>query len=154
MFAERIRKTNVLRHPAGRMALAAAVLLLAVSLFANLLGWGSQPADGLSANFQLLARIDLSRKTWQEEPVAEFSLDDSARVTLYFSLRNVNAAYFDLALSGPDGFQALILHSETYRTDDNGAGWEREFSLLPGDYHVLLTAPQNPGTLAVYWNRQ
>lgn len=153
MSAERIRKISLPRHPAGRIVLAAAVLLLALSLWVNLRGLGSQPTDGLPANFQLLASIDLSLKTWRDEPVAEFSVAESANVRLYFSLRHVDATTFDLWMSGPDGFQALILHSETYRTNDNAAGWEREFALRPGDYQVRLSAPQNPGTLAVYWNR-
>ena len=77
------------------------------------------------ADRQLLAEVDLGMKTWENEPVAQFSIDDTAEVGLYFSLQNLDTAYFELSLQGPDGYQTLILHSEDYRTDDNGAGWVR-----------------------------
>jgi len=80
----------------------------------------------------------------------QFSLEETAVVGIFFTIRDIDTTYFDLSLSGLDGDSLVILHSEDYRTDRDGGGlWEQ--SLPPGAYRLVLTAAQSPGALSVYW---
>lgn len=152
MTTNSLRKTAVTpRATMFVMAGLIVVLLGGILLLNTLVGQNGAAQYGPPLDFQFLAEIDLSIKTWEEAAVAQFSLAESAEVGLYFNLRSVDSASFDLSLQGPNSFQTLILHSETYRTDEAGAGWQRNFTLPPGDYRVMLTAVQSPGVLSIYW---
>lgn len=101
-------------------------------------------------DFKLAARIDLAARSYDGETVAEFSLAETAVVSIYYTLPNIDLTYFDLSLKEADDATHLILHSEDYQTDDNGWGvWEKHLSR--GGYQLVLTAPQTTGTLSVYW---
>ena len=81
--------------------------------------------------------------------VGEFEVAETAVITLTYLVPNVETAVFDLTLAGPED-NYVILHSEDYRTDENGGGsWEH--NLTPGSYQLLLTATQTTGTVSVYW---
>jgi len=102
-------------------------------------------------DFQLVAEVDLSTQPHDAETVGEFTLTETAVVTILYTIPNIDTAIFDLRLSGPDSESFVILHSENFRTDENGGGaWEQ--SLPAGNYRLVLTVPQTPGTLSVYWN--
>lgn len=101
-------------------------------------------------DYQQVADIDLSAQPRDAETLGQFSLDETATVGVFYSIRDIDTPYFDLRLVGPDGNEHVILHSEDFRTDQHGGGlWEE--SLPPGAYHLELTASQSPGALAVYW---
>jgi hypothetical protein len=101
-------------------------------------------------DFQFVAEVDLSVQPHAEELLGEFTLGETAVTRIFYTIPNIDTAIFDLSLSGPDGESFVILHSENFRTDENGGGaWEQ--SLPAGDYQLVLTAPQTPGTLSVYW---
>ena len=107
------------------------------------------PPDG----FQLVAEIDLKDQAFDEEIVGEFTVVETAVTTLFYTLPNADTTYFDLKLIGPDDASYLILHSENYRTDENGGGtWEQ--NLVPGSYQLILTADPGPGALSVYWGHE
>ncbi|MCB8924144.1 MAG: hypothetical protein H6652_00800 [Ardenticatenaceae bacterium] len=98
---------------------------------------------------ELLAEIDLATRPHEAAVVGEFSLAETAVITLTYLVPNVETAVFDLTLAGPED-NYVILHSEDYRTDENGGGsWEH--NLTPGSYQLLLTASQTTGTVSVYW---
>ncbi len=100
--------------------------------------------------FQLVAEVDLSAQPHNEERLGELTLVETAVIHIFYTIPNIDTTYFDLSLSGPAGSSHTILHSEDYQTDENGGGtWEQR--LPPGDYSVVLTASQTPGTLSVYW---
>jgi hypothetical protein len=101
-------------------------------------------------NFQPLAEVDLSAQPFEGAILGQFTLEETAVTTIFYTIPNIDTAYFDLSLSGPDGSSYLILHSEDYQTDKHGGGeWEQ--NLPPGEYRVMLTAQQSPGVLSVYW---
>lgn len=104
-------------------------------------------------DFQPLAVVDLAAQAHAAEMVGQFTVTETAVVSLFYTIPNIDTTVFDLSLSGPDGDSIVILHSEAFRTDDNGGGtWEQ--SLPPGEYRLLLTAPQTDGTLSVYGKYQ
>jgi len=104
-------------------------------------------------DFQPVATVDLSAQPHDGTEVGDFTLTETAVVNLFYTLPNIDTTYFDLSLSGPNGDNLVILHSETFRTDENGGGtWEQRLS--PGKYRLLLTVPQTSGTLSVYGNYQ
>lgn len=101
-------------------------------------------------DFQLVAEVNLSDQAYDEEIVGEFTLTETAVASIFYTIPNIDTNEFDLSLSGPDGESFVILHSENFRTDENGGGaWEQ--SLPAGVYQLALTASQTPGTLSVYW---
>ena len=103
-------------------------------------------------DFQLVAEVDLSDQSYDEEIVGKFTVAETAVTTLFYTLPNADTSYFDLSLIGPADDSLVILHSENYRTDKNGGGtWEQ--NLTPGTYQLILTAEPGPGVLSVYWGR-
>lgn len=149
MLVNSWKKTAVTLRPTMLIIAGLVIMLLSGVLLVN--GWAARNrAVGPPPDFQPLAEIDLSTQAWEDETVVQFSLAESAEVSLYFSVRNLDSPYFDLSLHGPEGYQAGIMHSETYRTDGSEAGWQRTFTLDPGDYRVVLTAEQSPGVLSIY----
>lgn len=120
-------------------------LLLVTLLAVGCTGQNEQiPPDA-----ELLAEVDLAAQPHEAAVVGEFEVAETAVVTLTYLVPDVETAVFDLSLHGPDN-DYVILHSEDYRTDDNGGGsWEQ--NLTPGTYQLLLTASQTDGTLSVYW---
>lgn len=141
--------TNFRRHHLTK----AAFLLLGLLIF-NLLavGCGANQGQQISSEAQLVAEVDLSTQPHDAEVVGEFSLAETAVVTLTYTMPNVDTAVFDLSLNGPND-DYVILHSEGYRTDENGGGsWEQ--NLAPGTYQLVLTASQTSGTLSVYWESE
>lgn len=133
-------------------------MLLAAVLFIALFALSActSPRDaqkaGLKppADYQPVTEIDLSAQPHDAKTLGQFSLDDTARVGVFFSIRNIDTPYFDLRLIGPGDTEHVILHSEDFQTDQDGGGlWEE--SLPPGTYRLELTARQSPGALSVYW---
>ena len=132
-----------------------ATTLLLVNLLVFILAVGcttDKQGNGLTPppDFQLLAEVNLSTQSFDGEILGQFTLEETAVTIIFYTIPNINTTDFDLSLSGPAGSSYTILHSEDYQTDENGGGtWEQ--SLPPGDYSVVLTASQTPGTLSVYW---
>ena len=105
--------------------------------------------DQIPPDAELLAEVDLATQPHEAAVVGEFEVAETAVITLTYLVPDVETAVFDLTLAGPDD-NYVILHSEAYRTDENGGGsWEQ--NLAPGSYQLLLTASQTTGTLSVYW---
>ena len=136
--------SNLKPYHLGKTAVWLSVLLL-IPLLAGCTGQNDQvPPDA-----ELLTEVDLAAQPHEAAVVGEFEVAETAVVTLTYLVPNVETAVFDLTLTGPDD-NYVILHSEDYRTDENGGGsWEQ--SLAPGSYQLLLTASQTDGTLTVYW---
>ena len=133
-----------LRVMTGILGLGIVLTLTANSLAAqNSSGHFSPPQD-----FQPAATIDLSSRAYSNEVLASFSLDQAGYAGVFITVRNINTRYFDLSISGPDGFKNVILHGEGYRADQDGGLWEQNLS--PGEYRLILNSAQNPGTVSVY----
>lgn len=111
---------------------------------------GRNPANRFAPpqDFQLVAQIDLSAREYPAETLAQFNLEKAAYVGVFIVVRNIDTRYFDLSLRGPNGFDEVILHGEGYRADQDGGLWEK--NLLPGEYRLVLTSNQNPGTADIY----
>ena len=155
MTTNSLRETAVTPRTLVLIGIGLAVVLLGGVLIATpLLAWNRYAQVSPPPEFRRLAEVDLSAQAWEGEAAARFSLAEAADVALYFSVRQIDSAYFDLSLHGPDGYQVLIMHSESYRTDEVEAGWQRGFSLPAGDYELVLTAVQSPGMLTIYSNQK
>jgi len=128
------------------MALGLAVVLLLNSAAPNVSYSSAPPAD-----FQPAATIDLSTRAYEAETLARITLGETGTLGVHFLVQNIDTEYFDLSLSGPDGYRAVVLHGEDFRTDSLGASSLQEFNLRAGEYQLVLTARQNPGHLTVSW---
>jgi len=101
-------------------------------------------------DFSLVAQVDLSAQPYDEEVLGEFMVAETAVVTIFYTLPNADTPYFNLSLIGPEDETQVILHSESYRTDESGGGtWEQ--NLPPGTYRLAVTADPGSGVLSVYW---
>jgi hypothetical protein len=103
-------------------------------------------------DFQPVAEVDLTDHSYDEEIVGEFTVTETAVTAIFYTLPNADTLYFDLSLIGPEDESRVILHSESYRTDESGGGtWEQK--LPPGTYRLALTAEPGSGILSVYWGQ-
>lgn len=138
--------THILKqYYLGKTAVWLSVLLLITPLAMGCTG----PTDQIPPDAELLAEVDLAAQPHEAAVVGEFEVAETAVITLTYLVPDVETAVFDLTLAGPDDHY-VILHSEEYRTDENGGGsWEH--NLTPGSYQLLLTASQTTSTLTVYW---
>jgi hypothetical protein len=98
--------------------------------------------------FESVAQIDLSKKTYSAEILRSFSLETSTYVGVFVAVHNINTAYFDLRVVGPDRFSSIVLHGEGYNALQDGGLWEK--NLPSGTYQVILTSRPSPGTASVY----
>lgn len=99
-------------------------------------------------DFAPVAQIDLSTRDYPSETLTQFTLDESAYVSIFIAIRSIDTTYFDLRLTGPDGFQSTLLHGEGYNAAQDGGLWQQ--NLPAGTYQIVLTAHQSPGTASVY----
>ena len=98
--------------------------------------------------FEVVAEVKLSRQAYSAETLTEFSLVQAAEVGVFIIVRNINTSYFDLSITGPNGYKAVILHGEGYSAARDGGLWEG--NLLPGTYQLVLTSNQSAGTASVF----
>lgn len=99
-------------------------------------------------DFESVTQIDLSTRAYSAETLKEFSLESSTYVGVFISIHNINTQYFDLRITGPNGFHSVVLHGEGYNAFQDGGLWEQ--NLTPGTYQVVLTSYQSPGTASIY----
>ncbi len=94
--------------------------------------------------------IDLAAEPHEAETVGQFMLEETAGAEIFYTVQDIDTPYFDLSLLTPEGQRLVILHSEAWRTGQNGHGlWERR--LPPGLYRLQLTAARSPGILSIFW---
>ena len=103
----------------------------------------SPPSD-----FESVAEIDLSAQTYSAQMLAEFTVDVPVSIGVFVTVRNINTSYFDLSVVGADGYSSAVLHGEGYSSNRDGGLWEQ--NLKPGNYQLVLTSNQSPGTASVY----
>lgn len=141
---------SLTQRPTGQAGLRLAALFMIVLLAADCRSAQTE-ANEPPPDFQFVAEVDLSDQAYDGEILGELTLAETADVAIYYTIPNLNAANFDLTLKGQNDNDLVILHSEDYRTDENGGGtWEK--SLTPGTYRLALTAAeQSEGVLSVYW---
>jgi hypothetical protein len=119
------------------------VFTLNISASKNSLNKFTPPQD-----FESVAQIDLSTRAFSAETLKEFSLENSAYVSIFIAIHNIDTPYFDLSVTGPNGFRSVVLHGEGYNAFQDGGLWEQ--NLTPGTYQVVLTAYQSPGMASIY----
>ena len=149
--------TNLTGKPSNtvftrRMTMLGLGLLIGLFVLSAYLFWRQNQNNMavVPSGFQLAAKVDLAARSYDGETVAQLTLKETAVVHIYYTLPNIDLAYFDLNFKGSNGDTHLILHSEDYQTDENGGGaWEER--LPRGAYQLVLTAPKSPGTLSIYW---
>jgi hypothetical protein len=99
-------------------------------------------------DFVQVAQIDLSEQAYPSEALTQFTVDQPTYVGVFIVIRNINTTYFDLSVTGANGFRSTILHGEGYNTVQDGGLWEE--NLAAGTYQVVLTSHQSPGSVSVY----
>ena len=100
------------------------------------------------SDFVRVAQIDLSVRSYSDETLTHFSVDEPTYVGVFIAVRQINTTYFDLSVTGPEGYRSVVLHGEGYNAYQDGGLWEEK--LLPGIYQLVLNAHQSPGATSVY----
>jgi len=100
------------------------------------------------AAYRPVNTLDLSYHACQADTVGWFTLDQPTDAGVFVTLSQINTPYFDLVLTGPNGFQAAVLHAEGYSASQDSANLEKRME--PGQYWLLLTADQSPGLVTLY----
>ena len=98
--------------------------------------------------FQPVAQLDLASRARTGETLWQFALNQPTAIGIYAVVQRIDTTYFDLRLTGSDGFDAVILHGEEYTADQDRALWSRV--LPPGQYRLVATAHQTPGKISIY----
>ena len=139
---------RVVVHTGLRLPLALMTGILiacssAIILLSNLLNPFAPPQG-----FQPIAQLDLADRARSNETLWQVTLPQSTEVGSYVIVQGINTTYFDLRMTGSDGFDAVILHGEDYTADQDRVTWSRK--LPPGQYQLVVTAHQTPGHVIVY----
>jgi hypothetical protein len=141
--------TRMLLPVLGGIAAFCIILTLALN---RLAAQGSRDRFSPSQDFVPIAQFDLSTRVYSSERIAHFSLNETSYAGIYVAIRNIDTRYFDLTVTGPDGFQSTVVHGEGYRAGQDGGLWEER--LPPGAYQLLLTSQPSPGSVSVYLRTQ
>ena len=150
-FALLTRPIGTCVHAGLRLPLALmTVILIACSSLIVVLSNALNPFAP-PQGFQSIAQLDLASRARSAESLWQFALDQPTEVGVYAVVQGINTTYFDLRLTGSDGFDAVILHGEDYTADQDRVTWSRE--LPPGQYQLVVTAHQTPGQVSVYCER-
>ena len=99
-------------------------------------------------DFVPVAQLDLSKQAYPSETLTQFTLDESTIVGVFIVVKEINTTYFDLSVTGADGYSSIVLHGEGYNAFQDGGLWEE--NLPAGTYQLVLTSHQSPGTASVY----
>ena len=98
--------------------------------------------------FTPIAQLDLSAQAYPSTTLTQFTLDEPTYVGIFIVVKEINTTYFDLSITGADGYSSIVLHGEGYNAFQDGGLWEE--NLPAGTYQVVLTSHQSPGTASVY----
>jgi hypothetical protein len=129
---------------AGIMTLCViSAIALSASADKSLLNKFSPPKD-----FVPVAQINLSKQAYPSTTLTQFTLDEPTIVGVFIIVKEINTAYFDLSVTGADGYSSIVMHGEGYNAFQDGGLWEE--NLPAGTYQLILTSHQSPGTVSVY----
>ena len=103
-------------------------------------------------DFVPVAQLDLSKQAYPSETLTQFTLDESTIVGVFIVVKEINTTYFNLSVTGADGYSSIVLHGEGYNAFQDGGLWEE--NLPAGTYQLVLTSHQSPGTASVYIKTQ
>lgn len=98
--------------------------------------------------FTPIAQLDLSKQPYPSVTLTQFTLDEPTTVGVFIIVKEINTTYFDLSVTGADGYSSIVLHGEGYNAFQDGGLWEE--NLPAGTYQVVLTSHQSPGIVSVY----
>jgi hypothetical protein len=153
-LSNRLRSQAVdLSVPGSRKSFTRLVLAGAVVGAATLALTLALPDRFLEAptGYQLAAEVDLSAKPITGETVYSFRLDEPSTVSLFIPLRKVKGAPVKIWLAGPDGYEnAFLVNADPKFDAVQATVHPQDLPLGPGSYQICITAPQGPGSIAVY----
>lgn len=141
--------------PGTRQTFLVMVSVMAICAFVSFALNGSGGAAALDPfspppGFDLVAEIDLSEQAYSAERIRQFTVNKPAMVGVFLAVYDINTTYFDLKITGPDGYSSGVLHGEGYNAARDGGLWER--NLQPGTYEIVLTSHPSPGRAVIYLN--
>ena len=131
-------------------AMVSILTLCVISAFALNTSADKHLIDSFSPpkDFVPVAQLDLSKQAYPSETLTQFTLDESTIVGVFIIVKEINTTYFDLSVTGADGYSSIVLHGEGYNAFQDGGLWEE--NLPAGTYQLVLTSHQSPGTASVY----
>lgn len=133
---------------AGIMAVCVVVVFTINGLAGNNSVNKFSPPQG----YDLVTQLDLSEQALPSESLKQFTLDEPTYVGVFVAIRDINTTYFDLSVTGSDGYTSTVVHGEGYAAAQDGGLWEEY--LPAGDYQVVLTSHPSPGTVSVYFKAE
>ena len=121
----------------------------AIALKTGLPGAAAQTVEP-PAGYVRAAHIDISAGDFDDFELAHFTLSSPGGPGIFLEIHDIDTSFFEVRLVGPDSYEQVILRGEGYSTTLDTARLDPDPALPPGEYEVLLTSRQSPGTLTVY----
>jgi hypothetical protein len=105
------------------------------------------------AGYTPVLDVDLAHSSFTAAPVYDFTLIEPGQVSLYFVINDIRSGPLKLELSGPgDDHPTFAQFFDREVSIGRATVHPQDLELVPGDYQVLLTAPENPGSIQLFVN--
>lgn len=150
LFSTTDREELLARTPKTVPALTGVMVICIVSVVVlnSFAGRNSINKFAPPQDFVQVAQIDLSKQAYPSEMLTQFTVAEPTYVGIFIVIRDINTTYFDISVTGANGFSSTVVHGEGYNAFQDGGLWEQ--SLAAGTYQVVLTSHQSPGSVSVY----
>lgn len=132
----------------GLLALAAVCALAAFALNGFKLSGGSSSRNLPPADYSLTRQVDLSAAQFDQAAVLTFTLQQPATIGIFLLLEDMASDLFEVKLTGPDGYEFLIIHSEGYTASVDTPRMQAH--LQPGEYTLVLSSRSSAGKVSIY----
>ena len=90
------------------------------------------PPDG----YEQVVSFNLQDQAVNLETVFRFTVEAPQLVGIYVQLENIDTTYFDLSLTGPGGYEKVLLHAEGYSVSKDSTLFEER--LAAGEYELVV----------------
>jgi hypothetical protein len=108
---------------------------------------------GLPAGYIQATTINLNEKSYADETIYRFTLDEPATVSLYIVLQDIRSGPLEISLIGPNGYHNTFLKFDANSWADQAIGRAKVhptgMALDNGEYKLHVTAPKGPGQIVV-----
>jgi hypothetical protein len=121
----------------------------AIALKTGLPGAAAQIVEP-PAGYVRAAHIDLNTGDFDDFELAHFTLSSPGGPGIFLEIHDIDTSFFEVRLVGSNAYEKVILRGEGYSTTLDTARLDPDPTLPAGEYELLLTSRQSPGTLTIY----
>lgn len=137
--------------PASRWTLLALTAVLAVVVLASIAlngGTLEKNQKALPSEYTPAGSIDLRAGRIEYTAVHQFRLEQTARMSFYFILPELQSGPAEITLEGPGGYRNVFFKAGD-RFKGGGTVNPTDLALEPGDYRIMMTFPKMNGLVDI-----